>query len=81
LGNPDSENRYLWATDMAYCGQKDAAVRLLKSAIEGRYCSYQGLQRDPLLASLRGTPEYTHLLSQAKQCQDEFVAERAKISR
>ena len=80
LSNPDAENRYKSATVMAFCGQKDAAVRLLKSAIDGRYCSYQGLQKDPLLASLRGTPAYEQLLSAAKKCQDDFLAERAQGS-
>ena len=55
-------------------------MRLLKSAIDGRYCSYQGLQKDPLLASLRGTPEYAQLLEAAKKCQDDFLAERAQGS-
>ena len=80
LSNPDAENRYLSGTELAFCGQKDAAVRLLKSAIDGRYCSYQALQKDPLLASLRGTPEYEQLLTAAKKCQDDFLAERARLS-
>ncbi len=80
LSNPDAENRYISATEMAFCDQKDAAVRLLKSAIDGRYCSYQGLQKDPLLASLRGTQEYAQLLAAAKQCQDNFLVERAQSS-
>ncbi len=80
LGNPDPENRYLYASDMAFCGQRDLAVQLLKSSIEGRYCSYQALQKDPLLGSLRGTPEYGSLLSAAKKCQEDFLAERAQVS-
>jgi serine/threonine protein kinase len=78
-GNPDPENRYLFATDMAFCGEKDVALRLLKSAIEGKYCAYTALQKDPLLASLRGTPEFTQLLSAAKQCQDNFLAQRTQV--
>ena len=79
--NPDPENRYLFATDMAFCGEKDAALRLLKGSINGRYCAYQALQEDPMLASLRGTPEFTQLLSAAKQCQEKFLAERTQLSR
>ena len=52
---------------------------MLKSAIEGKYCAYTALQKDPLLASLRSTPEYTQLLSAAKQCQDNFLAQRAQL--
>ena len=78
--NPDPENRYLVASDMALCGQKDIALRLLKSAIEGHYCSYEALQKDPFLASVRTTAEYSQVLSAAKQCQDDFLSQTAKIS-
>jgi hypothetical protein len=81
LNNPDPENRYIFASDMAYCGEKDVALRLLKSAIEGHYCAYAGLQNDRLWAPLRGTPEFDQLLGEAKQCRDNFLAERAQISR
>jgi eukaryotic-like serine/threonine-protein kinase len=78
--NPDPENRYLAATDMAYCGEKESAVRLLKSAIEGKYCSYDALQKDPLLAPIRTMPEYPQLLSEAKRCRDTFLAERDRAA-
>ena len=80
LANPDPENRYLAAADFAFCGQKDVALSLLKSAVESRYCAYAALQKDPLLAPLRGTPEFTQLLSAAKQCQDKFFAGRSQVS-
>ncbi len=79
--NPDPENRYLDAGDLAFCGEKDMALRLLKSAIEGHYCSYEALQKDTLLVAIRSTPEYSQLLSAAKKCQDDFLLERAKIVR
>jgi thioredoxin-like negative regulator of GroEL len=80
MANPDPENRYLAATFLAACGQKDAALRLLKSAVEGKYCAYQAMQKDPMLATIRATPEYTQLLSAARQCQDNFLAERAQLT-
>ena len=80
IGNPDPENRYLFTGDMAFCGEKDTALRLLKTVVEGHYCAYTAMQKDPLLASLRGTPEFAQLLRVAKQCQDNFLAERAKAS-
>jgi serine/threonine protein kinase len=78
LGNPDPENRYIFGTYMAFCGEKHVALRLLKTAVEGHYCAYTAMQKDPLLASLRGTPEFTQLLPIAKRCQEDFLAERAK---
>jgi len=76
LANPDPENRYLLATDMAPCGQKELALRALKSVVEGKYCAYEALQKDPALASLRNSPEYPQLLAEAKECQDKFLAAR-----
>ena len=32
---------------MAACGKQDIAVRLLKSAIEGRYCAYSSRRPIP----------------------------------
>lgn len=39
------------------------------------------LQTNAMLASLRGTPEFAELLSAARQCRDDFVAERSQPSR
>ena len=72
----DGEPRYVFGTLLSYCGQKDAAVRLLKSAIEHNYCAYQSLQSDPMLIKLRGTAEFSELLSAAKECQGRFLVQR-----
>jgi len=76
LAGVDAEPRYAFGTLLSYCGQKDAALRLLRSAVEHNYCAYSALQSDPLLVKLRGTPEYSQLLSAAKQCQNRFLAQR-----
>jgi len=76
LAGVDAEPRYFVGALLSYCGQKDAAVRLLKSAISQNYCGYTALQTDPLLKKLRGTPEFNGLLSAAKECQNRFLAER-----
>ncbi len=76
LAGVDPEPRYVFGSLLSYCGQKDAALRLLKSAIEHNYCAYQTLQSDPLLGKLRGTTEFAEVLSAAKDCQDRFLAER-----
>ena len=76
LADPDPENRYYMATLMALCGQRDIALRVLKSSIEHKYCAYSALQTDPALVKLRQTPEFPQLLSAAKDCQSRFLAER-----
>jgi serine/threonine protein kinase len=70
---PDPEAWYHLASLMAYCGQKDAAIRLLRGAIQQNYCAYEALQNDPLLFKLRGTPELRELESAGKRCQHVLV--------
>jgi eukaryotic-like serine/threonine-protein kinase len=76
LANPDPENRYFIASDMAICGQREAALRLLKSTVENNYCAYSALQADPALVKLRQTAEFPQLLSEAKECQKRFLAQQ-----
>jgi predicted negative regulator of RcsB-dependent stress response len=81
LSETDPEAYFQVGRLLAYCGQKDAALRLLKSAVEHNYCSYTALQTDPLLAKLRGTREMSELLSDAKQCQNKFLAQAGQNPR
>jgi TolB-like protein len=78
MADPDPEVRFLSAYDFAFCGQKEPAMRLLKSSIDGHYCAYTGLQNDSAWAKLRGTPEFAELLSAAKKCQGDFLAQRSQ---
>ncbi len=78
LANPDAEVRYWFANSFAFCGRKDMALRLLKSSIAGHYCPYTDLQNSRMFANLRGSPEFTQVLSAAKQCRDDFLAERSQ---
>jgi len=80
LADPDAETRYSAAPTYAFCGQNDLALRLLKSGIEGKYCAYTALQTDPMLANLRGTPEFAEILAAAKKCQSDFLAQRSQPS-
>ena len=68
--DPDPELIYYVGAILAFCGKKDAAVHLLKTAIESNYCSYSQLQLDPLIAKLRPTPEFNQLLTAAHACQE-----------
>ena len=76
LAERDPEPHYFHGAYMAYCDQKEFAIRLLKSAIAKNYCSFTALQTDPLLVRLRSTPEFGQLLSAAKECQKKFLEER-----
>jgi len=80
LADPDPEVSYWVADDLAFCGQRDLALRLLKNSVAGHYCAYQGLQTEPLFAKLRSSPEFAQLLSAAKQCRDDFLAQRSQAA-
>jgi TolB-like protein/predicted Ser/Thr protein kinase len=81
LVDPDPETHYVVAPDILFCGQKDLALRMVKSSIAGHYCPYTGLQNDSVWAKLRGTPEFAELLSTAKKCREDFLAQRAQGAR
>jgi Tfp pilus assembly protein PilF len=79
LARTDTEVRYNYGAMLSYCGQKDAALRLLRSAIKQNYCAYTALQTDPLLVELRGTAEFSELQAAAKECQNRFSAQQDQI--
>jgi len=66
---PDAEAWNHLATLMAACGEKGAALRLLKNAIQQNYCGCSALLSDPLLKDLRKEPGFEKILIAASQCQ------------
>jgi hypothetical protein len=72
----DPEPRYSQAGIFNACLGNDFTARLVKSAIEGGFCSYDYLQVDTAMAGFRKAPEYPAVLAQARQCRDRFLAER-----
>jgi eukaryotic-like serine/threonine-protein kinase len=67
---PDPEAWYRVGALMAYCGQKDAALRLLKAAVQQNYCAYSALLSDPMLKELRKDPAFNQVLTAASTCQE-----------
>ena len=72
----DPEPRYSQAGLFNLCLGNTFTARLVRSAIRGGFCAYDSLQLDPMLAGFRRSPEYPALLAQAKQCRDQFLADR-----
>ncbi len=70
MTEPDPEEWYRIGSVMAYCGQKDAALRLLKAAVQQNYCAYSALLEDPLLKELRKDTAFNQVLTAASACQD-----------
>ena len=74
----DPEVNYISAGHLAYCGQTDAALEMLRRAVKGNYCSYPAIDSDPLFTTLRARPEFGEIRSAATQCQNKFLAERVQ---
>jgi eukaryotic-like serine/threonine-protein kinase len=69
MTEPDPEGWYHVAALMAFCGQKQPALRLLKRAVEQNYCAYSALLSDPLLKELRKETAFNEVLTAASECQ------------
>ena len=72
MANRDPEPKYLNAAGDAYIGQRDAALSLLRRAVEQNYCSYPAMDNDPLFASIRNTPEFAAIRTAGIECQKKF---------
>ncbi len=77
MAEPDPEAWYHVGAVMAYCGQNDAALRLLKAAVQQNYCAYSALLDDPLLKNLRKETAFNEVLTAGSECQ-EVLKETAK---
>jgi hypothetical protein len=66
---PDAEAWYHVGALMAYCGQKEPALRLLKAAVQQNYCAYTALLDDPLLKDLRKDTAFNQVLTASSNCQ------------
>ncbi len=69
---PDAEAWYHVGALMAYCGQKEPAMRLLKAAVQQNYCAYTALLDDPLLKDLRKETAFSEVLTASSNCQAVF---------
>jgi tetratricopeptide (TPR) repeat protein len=75
----DSELLYQNAATLSFCGQADAALRVLRKAIAGNYCSYPAMDKDPLFSSIRWRPEFGDLRRAGMACQQDFLAHRKLV--
>ncbi len=78
LGLRDPELVYYQGSIMAFCGNRDLAMRMIATAIQRNYCAYSALELDPLLASLRDTAEFRRLRDAGTKCQQDFLVARTR---
>jgi len=74
----DPEMRYAMADYQAFCGRHEAALALLRQAVQGGFCSYTAMDSDPLFEPLRHTAEFQQIRSTAVDCQNKFLAYRSQ---
>jgi TolB-like protein/predicted Ser/Thr protein kinase/tetratricopeptide (TPR) repeat protein len=72
----DPEMNYFSAAHLAYAGQPEAALRMLRAAITGGYCAYPAIESDPMLAGIRSNAAFEELSALARQCREQFMAAR-----
>ncbi|HEU5404388.1 MAG TPA: winged helix-turn-helix domain-containing protein, partial [Terriglobales bacterium] len=77
----DPEVTYFFAGHLAYCGQTDAALRMLNASIDGNHCSYPTMDRDPMFDKIRNTPGFAKVRTAAIACHDDFVNDRERMAR
>jgi TolB-like protein len=73
MNNRDPEPKMAYAGTMNYCGQPEAAMTLLRTAVDQNYCAESFMKVDPLLESLRSRPEYAVIQNKARACKQKFV--------
>ena len=74
----DPEPRFSQGGVLNHCLGNRFTGRVLQGAIRDGFCAYDYLPLDPLLAEFRKSSDYPPLLAQAKQCHDNFLAQRDK---
>jgi TolB-like protein len=72
--DPDPELWYYQAALLGYAGKNDAALHMLRSAVQQNYCAHSNLLNDPLLAKLRALPAFTEVLTAASACQNAMIS-------
>lgn len=74
----DPEVDYFFAGHLSYCGQNEAALQMLRVAIDHNYCSYPSIDTDPFFNGLRTNPQFQKLRQAGMACHNDFVSGRDK---
>jgi hypothetical protein len=69
----DPEFRYYQGSLLAHCGDKELAMKLLRSAVDSNYCASDAFENDPALDPLRTMPDFDRLRVKARVCQRDAI--------
>ncbi|MDP9263517.1 MAG: protein kinase [Acidobacteriota bacterium] len=76
LAEADPEWKYYQGSILAYCGQRDLAMRLLLGAVAQNYCASEALDADPLLSRLREDQRFAEVKQASQACVAQFQQAR-----
>jgi TolB-like protein len=77
LADYEAEIRHEKAEVLAAAGYGEAALRVLRKAVEDNYLCYPSMDRNPSFDAIRKTPEFAAIRAEAIRKQKEFLAKRA----
>ncbi len=72
MNNRDPEPKMAYAGVMTYCDQTEAAMKLLKTAVDQNFCADELMKNDPLLNPLRSRADYIAVAAKARDCRLKF---------
>ena len=75
----DPEPRYSQALTFNHCLGNEFSIPIMRSAVKDGFCAYESLERDSkAYPELTKSPDFPALMSEAKSCRDNFLANRDK---
>jgi hypothetical protein len=75
----DPEPRYAQALTFNHCLGNDFSIPVMRSAVKDGFCAYEQLEEDSkTFPNLRKSPDFPALMTEAKACRDNFLANRNK---
>jgi TolB-like protein/tRNA A-37 threonylcarbamoyl transferase component Bud32/Tfp pilus assembly protein PilF len=81
LARRDPEQKFGDAGWIAYIGESNGALELLRKAVEQNFCGALSAETDSLYANLRGNPEFAQIMNQARQCREKFLEHRGAVGK
>jgi hypothetical protein len=79
LALQDSETMYLMTTDLAFCGDADGTIRVLRESLNKGYSIYPVMDTNPLFDKLRGDPRWAELRTAAIRYYERVNAQLREV--
>jgi TolB-like protein/tRNA A-37 threonylcarbamoyl transferase component Bud32 len=77
--NPDPETQVVYADFFAAAGLGDAALRLLRRAVENNFLCHRAMELNPLFDAIRSDPEFEKIRQESMRRQKEFLEARNAV--